>query len=415
MAACHHLQRALPRMPALGLSALFTALALPAGAQVFVSSDRTVAGGNPLNGTYYGQSVLVGASGAANGIITRVANITADVVDPALFSYSDQTGGGLGAYSNSVVRIAGATFTQHSPTGFGGYANALDTAHVFVNGGNLRGLSTAGAAPGAAGAQITVNGGVTQNGIGGVAYIVNGALTVNGGTLRAQGGNAAIAMGQGSVVNINGGLVESAAGSAVYLGSDSALTMNGGTVTGSAGGGPRWGVRVESVTNTARLQGGTVNGGLRADAVNSVTNTQAALGGGVAVNGGVFAYGNAAIDVTGGSYTRFSGADASFFAMGVNTVNFFGTDLALSAPTAGTVFESNTFVGNFYTFTSGTFSDGQSAVGLRLFDAVSIAGNALPGGFTLNPSPVPEPSSALLLLLSLPALGAIMRRRWASA
>jgi hypothetical protein len=49
-----------------------------------------------------------------------------------------------------------------------------------------------------------------------------------------------------------------------------------------------------------------------------------------------------------------------------------------------------------------------------LFDAVSIAGNALPGGFTLNPSPVPEPSSALLLLLSLPALGAIMRRRWAS-
>lgn len=137
----------------------------------------------------------------------------------------------------------------------------------------------------------------------------------------------------------------------------------------------------------------------------------ATLSGSLVVNGGVFATGNAAVDVTGGSCTRFSGADASFFAMGSNTIHFFGTDLALSGPTAGSVFETNTFTGNFYTFNSGTFADGQSAVGLRLFDAVSVAGNPLGGGFTLNSSPVPEPSTWLLMALALPGLGALVRRR----
>ena len=97
------------------------------------------------------------------------------------------------------------------------------------------------------------------------------------------------------------------------------------------------------------------------------------------MNGGVFAYGNAAGNVTGGSYTRFDRADASFFAMGTNTINFLGSRLALSVAVAGQVFETNNYLGNFYTFTNGIFSDGESAVGLRLFDEVSVAGNKLPG------------------------------------
>ena len=169
-------------------------------------------------------------------------------------------------------------------------------------------------------------------------------------------------------------------------------------------------MRLQSVTTTATLQGGTLNGGMRAEANNSVLTPQATLDGAITMNGGVFAYGNAAVNVTGGSYTRFAGADASYFVMGTNNINFCGTDLGLSARTAGQVFETYHYTGNFYTFSGGTFSDGQSVVGLRLFDAVSVAGNVLGGGCTLKPSPVPEPAAWLLMLLALPAVAARVRR-----
>jgi len=408
-------QRARASMPALGVALLVGAWAIPAAAQQYITTNRTVSGGNPLNGNYIGQSVLVGASLISNSIVTRVPNVQVDVVAPAVFSYNDQTGGGLAAYSNSVVRIQGGTFNQISPTGFGGGVSLSDTSMGIINGGTLRALSLSGTAAGAAGAQATVNGGLIENGLAGVAYIVNGTLNVTGGILRAQGGQSGIAGGTGSVVNVSGGLVQSAQGSAIYISQDSALTMTGGTATGGTGGGAQWGVRLAGANIVAALRGGTVNGGVRAEAASNQTARQASLGGTLSVNGGVFAYGNAVLDVTGGNYTPFAGADASFFAMGTNTINFFGTGLALSGPTAGQVFEFNNYIGNFYTFTGGTFSDGQNATGLRLFDAVSVAGNLLGGGFTLNAAPVPEPSTALLLLLALPAIGVAVRRRRCSA
>lgn len=397
--------------PALGFAGLLGALALPAAAAEFITSDRSIANGNPLSGNYIGQTVVVGASLISGGIVTRVANVQVDVVAPAHFSYNDQTGGGLSAYSNSVVRIQGGSFDQISGSGFGGGLNLADTSNGIVNGGTLRYLSLAGAAAGVAGAHATLNGGLVENGLAAVAYVVNGSLNVNGGTLRSQGGQAGIAGGAGSVIQVSGGLVQSALGSAIYIAQDSALTMTGGTVTGGPGGVAQWGLRMEGANLAASLRGGTVNGGVRADAATNQPALQATLGGSLVVNGGVFAYGNGALDVTGGSYTRFAGADASFFAMGGNTLNFYGNGLALSGPTAGSVFELNNYTGNFYTFTGGTFSDGQSAVGLRLFDAVSVAGNALGGGFTLNAAAVPEPSSGLLLLLALPAVAALARAK----
>jgi hypothetical protein len=408
------LQTAVRTRPALAAALLLSTLAMPASAQ-FITSDRTIANGNPLNGNYIGQTVWVGVSSVVNGVVNRVPNVQVDVVAPAVFSYNDQTGGGLAAYSNSVVRVQGGTFNQVSGTGFGGGASASDTASLIINGGTLRAVSAAGAGAGTAGARITMNGGFVENGVAGVANITNGTLDVNGGTLRAQGSQSGIAGGTGSVINVSGGLVQSLQGAAIYIGQDSALTMTGGTATAGPGGVAQWGVRLASANLTAALRGGTVNGGVWADAAPNQSTRQATLGGSLSVNGGVFAYGNAALDVTGGNYTRFAGADASFFAMGSNSINFYGTNLALSGPTAGNVFELNNYIGNFYTFTSGTFADGQSAVGLRLFDAVSVAGNQLGGGFTLNPSPVPEPATALLLLIAVPAIGVAIRRRRSTA
>lgn len=397
----------------LSVGAIGLACALPASA-AFISSDRTIANGNPLNGNYIGDTQWVGVSSVANGQVHRVANVRVDVVDPALFSYNDQTGGGLEAYSNSVVKVYGGTFNQISPTGAGGGIGLHDTSTATISGGTLRALTISGTAAGTAGAQATVSGGLIQNGLSAVAYVGNGRLSVSGGTLRSQSGQSAIAGAAGSVIEVSGGAVESLAGAAIYLGADSALTLRGGTVNGGAGGGSQWGLRLEGATITAALSGGSINGGVRADAYAAASVTQAALSGSVTVNGGVFANGRASFDVSGGSYSRFAGADASFFALGSNTINFFGTGLTLSGPTAGNVFETNHFSGNFYTFTAGTFADGQSAVGLRIFDAEAWAGgsSALVGGFTLNPAaPVPEPATWLMLLLALPALLVVARRR----
>ena len=52
MPAIHNLRRQRPRVPVLGLALLIATLALPASAQDFVSSNRTVVGGNPLGGGF---------------------------------------------------------------------------------------------------------------------------------------------------------------------------------------------------------------------------------------------------------------------------------------------------------------------------------------------------------------------------
>jgi hypothetical protein len=399
--------------PALAAAMLLGALALPAAAADFVTSDRTIANGNPMNGSYSGQAILVGASGIFDGEVTRVPNVRVDIVAPAQLNFSDATGGFLALYSNSVVRMTGGS--AGTPSGFAnvGRFTAYDTSQLEVSGGSLSGITLNGASAGAAGARATVSGGILQSSAGIVAYGTNGTLDVSGGLISATGGNVqpGIQGDSGSVITLSGGTVQSTSGAGVYIHMNSAFTMTGGTATGGPGGVAQWGVRLEGTSQTANLQGGTVNGGMRTSAGFNQTALQATLGGSLTVNGGVFAYSNAAVNVTGGSYTRFAGADASFFTMGSNNINFYGTDLALSDPTAGSVFELNNYIGNFYTFTGGTFSDGQSAIGLRLFDATSVAGNVLGGGFTLNPSAVPEPSTWLLMALALPAIGAAVRRR----
>ena len=401
-----HARWAAPPWAAVALAAL-GALAGPSVAATFITTDRTVAGGNAINGNYSGQGVFVGV----NAAFTRVNNVQVDVIDPAQLNYSDQTGGGLAAYSNSVVNIRGGSFGQYSPTGCCGGAWANDTSRLNISGGTLDSLSLNGAAAGAAGAQANVSGGLIQNYRRSVAVVANGVLNVSGGTISSSAGQPAMVGDVGGVINISGGLVQSVSGAAIIASSGSALSMSGGTVSGLAS--RAFGVVLDNASATADLHGGTINGGLRADRYGaSAPALQATLSGGLTLNGGAFALRDAALDISGGTFTAYAGSDAQFFALGSNNLNFYGNGLALSGPTAGSVFMDYNYGGNFYTFTAGTFTGGQSAVGLRLFDALSFAGSTagMGGSFTLTTA-VPEPGQWAMLLLALPLLGWRMARQ----
>ena len=208
-----------------------------------------------------------------------------------------------------------------------------------------------------------------------------------------------------------GGLVQSDSGTAVALAGDSALAMTGGTVRALAAAGSS--AIISNVTTAAQLRGGTVNGGVRSERIFASTPAvQAVLGGAVTVNGGVFAPQDAAIEIDGGTYGIYRGSSgAHFIALGSNTLNFVGNGLAVSGPVAGSLFFTNNYLGNFYTFTGGAFADGQSAMGLRVFDAVSLGGSTtgLQGGFTI--SAAPEPTAFALMLMGLPLLAGALRRR----
>ena len=386
---------------------LLGASALQASAATFITSDMTVAGGNPISGNYSGSPVLVGVN---SGFIP-ILNVKVDVLASAVLNYSDQTGGGLGAYSNSVVNVYGGSFGQFSPTGCCGGLAARDTSRVSVSGGALDGLSVSGSAPGAGGARIDFSGGVVQNYRAIVAGVQNGVLNVSGGTIRSTSGQPALVGNPGSIINLRAGLVQSDGGTAVALAGDSALTMTGGTVTALSAAGS--GVVTSNVTTAAQLRGGTVNGGVRSERIFAWTPAvQAVLGGTVTVNGGVFATQDAAIEIDGGTYGIYGGGSgAHFVALGSNMLNFVGNGLTVSGPVAGSLFFTNTFLGNFYTFTGGAFADGQSAAGLRVFDAVSLGGSTtgLQGGLAI--SAVPEPTALALMLMGFPLLAGALRRR----
>lgn len=397
-----------PRHVALALALVAAAtLAGPCAAATFITSDRTVAGGNPLSGNYSGQGVFVGVDSAFN----RIANVHVDVIDPAQLNYSDQTGGGLAAYGNSVVNVRGGSFVQYSPTGCCGGISANDTSRLNISGGTLDGLSVSGTAAGAAGAQATVSDGLIQNYRGYVAGVTNGVLAVSGGTIRSNSAQGALVGNAGSVINISGGLVQSVGGAAVIASTGSALHLSGGTVSGLAS--RAFGIVLDNTGAAADLHGGTINGGLRADRYGTGSPAlQATLSGALTLNGGAFALRDAALDITGGNYTAYAGSNAHFFALGSNSLNFYGDGLELSGPTAGSVFMDYNYDGNFYTFTHGTLAGGQSAVGLRVFDALSLGGSTvgLGGSFTLT-SAVPEPAHWVMLLLALPLLAWRAARR----
>ena len=71
---------------------------------------------------------------------------------------------------------------------------------------------------------------------------------------------------------------------------------------------------------------------------------------------------------------------------GQHTIGSIGSGLTLCGPTAGTVFDLNPRSGKHGSLTAGTLRDGQSAFGLRLFDAPALDDDAIGfvGGFALS-------------------------------
>ena len=156
-------------------------------------------------------------------------------------------------------------------------------------------------APGVGGSRIDFSGGTVQNYRRQVASVANGTLNISGGTVRSTSGQSGVVGNQGSIINVTGGQVQSDAGAGIVVSGDSTFTLTGGTVTALSAAGS--GVVVSNLSGSAaQLRGGTVNNGVPATRnLPGTTAVQAALSGSITVNGGVFALGDAAIDIAGGS------------------------------------------------------------------------------------------------------------------
>jgi len=236
-----------------------TICALPtvSAQNLFVTSDRTIAGGNPINGTF--EQIQVGV----NADLTPFPNISAD--------FTGGTATFLNALNGSTVNISGGTVGR-PPSGpfiIPLSVNIAGGSTVNLNGGNLISAVVVHGTGGDGGSN-------TFNMSGGT---VNGFLQNDGGVVNISGGSFPVTAADfsGSVVNAGSGTINVTGGSIFRLTnvdfSFSPGTINfGGTATVNtlnASGG---------VTN---ISGGTISSGGVAVRETGVANF---FGSGLSVN-----------------------------------------------------------------------------------------------------------------------------------
>jgi hypothetical protein len=373
---------------------LLTAAAGTARAQLYVTSDRTVANGNPINESLFGVPVYVGL--ASNG--TEAPGVRVDVVDPASLGVSNFTGGGLGAYSTSVVNVLGGSVGSLGASGnsvvtvSGGSHGGIGTSAsgtMILNGGTV---TTSGGAIGCyvTGGSLTVNAGVTVNSNFAVS-VAGGAATLNGGTFGVAGPppsvNAyGVNVGTTGSLTVNGGLIRSG------------VSTNSGTASLIRGGEVRGGLNAD-LGGVLNVTGGTILGSVISAAANGSPGTSL-----ISVSGGAFSGGDFQLFTAGTA--RVSGgafADATFALLGSGSLDFFGAGLALTGIGAGSYTNPNTYygasnyTGQFFRLT-GTLADG-TAIDRPVFRADGATGTARIN----NTVTVPEPGT--LALAALPLLG----------
>lgn len=212
----------------------------PAAAQnLYVTANRTVAGGNPINGGVNG-FVVVGA----NSGNTPFPGVVADITGGTITDY-------VAARNQSTVNISGGTIGQ------------LSDGSVIYTGLEIRGGST-----------INLTGGTIQS------FVTVGPMFGDDGTVNTfnmSGGTVPYIFNNGGgVVNITGGSIASAPGfvqGVVANYGNGTVTVTGGTMNlisglDSAGGGGTINFggtastdRLYVTTGTANITGGTIGAG----------------------------------------------------------------------------------------------------------------------------------------------------------
>jgi hypothetical protein len=392
-----------PWRTALLIAPAAATFASAAHAQVFISSSRTVAGGNPFS-----ESVANNVNiGRAPGNVD-VAGVTVDVVGAG--SLNGFSGFLTNLYSSSAVNVLGGNV---------GRLSLFGNNSVTVSGGNLVGYSssfnsgvtsfqvsggTVSQAPGAGNQLYYGNTSAFSGGaVGGTTAIIGGNLTVSG---------AAV-----STVSLKTGTITQTAGATRYIevdrssGDDSVaanITIRGGTVGVNA---QKGGISTNTFQSNATptnvsILGGSVSEGILSRGTSAASSFQ--------IRGGTFSdYG------LNGSQQVNLDQRASFYILGATNFDFYGTNLALSAPIAGVFFstlgseigEGNIlYSGSYYTIT-GTLENGQT-INNRIFDASSGTGAIrLNAVGPANGANAPEPGSLALLLPALGIAGIAIRRR----
>ena len=371
------------------LAATLLATATASHAQnTFITSDRTVANGNPYNSATAG-TIHIGTT-VANGS-ALVPNVNVDIVAPASAlamnarsnSRVNMTGGtvqGFQLFDDAEFTISGGT-TGNSSVGYQTRAN--DRSRITVTGGTFQnGFGLSGSAVG------EVLGGTFNNGIGAAG---DSRLTIHGGTFNNISSNGA------SVVDVYNGTFRYSTVPSTQSGAPvpvSSGVSGGGTLNVYGG---NFAGQMMSVSNSSGQTGSTANiaGGTHG-------RLQAANTGVFNISGGVF---NNSLLCTFGTTTIPYGE-----------YNFVGTGFSLTNARAFTLTDQyvNQFAGTMYDL-RGTLADGNAVVSRYFVQNQSVAQGASQGvaGITFAaPAVVPEASTSALFVLPIIALSmAVLRRR----
>ncbi len=336
----------------------------------FITTNRTIADGNPVNTAFTNLTV-----GRLTGGGARVPGVNADVITPA------SVGTRMFTYSDSVTNLYGGTVNE---------LQLLDTSTVTIRGTNAVTRIIADTD-----SRLNITGGTVDN------ILLRGDLDMSGGYVRIADSNATV---PGTIdATIRGGTIDRFTNAS----SKSRTQMTGGTINSV---GVRQGIM--------EIIGGTVNGVYVAtpDATTSPVPALKIAGG--TINGGVVASTDGTAEIAGGVFD--SGVDGRTFATLLrSTISFVGRDLVLSAPTpatlsyvgytnSGTSFSN--VAGSNYTLT-GILADG-TPINRVVFDAT---GAGATGGFNivnLPPVAVPESSTRALFVLPIIALSMAVPRRY---
>ena len=259
------------------LSVLACLAASPVAHAQFITTNRTIAGGNPVVEAYP-VNLIVGRN-AAN---VAVPGLTVDVVAPA------SVGFGLFADSNTVLNISGGTHGQ---------VYARDTSTVTVSG-----AAAIGAARVDADAVMRVTGGTITTGGAFFGVGVAGLLEVSGGDISD------IAVNFGGRATIRGGTIGTNTIRGLSLGTTSSsafASVAGGTISNG----------IETRTGVLDVLAGTINGGLFN------------YDGSVAVSGGAFdaGFNGRTFGTLGAGNIVFTGTNLVLSAPTPATIQYGGT------------------------------------------------------------------------------------------